>query len=120
MTHFGRNLKLSVDAARRDAVRRFYQQGFGCEHKPAHDRLDQFIFAAGESLGVFYVDADKALPDSAWEFAPWLEFLVDDVPAAEARLLDAGAVRVEFMDKTHPYLRGPGGPVFRLAKRAGA
>ena len=117
MTHFGRNVKLSIDTARRDAVRRFYEQGFGCTRKSPRDDLDQFFFAEGASVGVFYVDAAKALPDDAWTVAPWLEYLVDDVAATERALLDAGATSVDFADRTHPYLRGPGGPVFRLAKR---
>ena len=115
MAHFGRNLKLSIDPARRDAVRRFYEDGFGCERRSPRDDLDQFLFDDGGSVGVFYVDA--ALPDDAWAAAPWLEYLVDDPDAGAARLLAAGAVRVEFSDASHPYLRGPGGPVFRLGRR---
>lgn len=118
MANFGRNVKLSADRALQAAVRRFYEEGFGCERKSPREDLDQFLFAAGESVGVFYVDAARALPDSVWELAPWLEFLVEDVPSAEQKLLDAGGVRVDFMDKSHPYLRGPGGPVFRLAPLA--
>ena len=120
MTHFGRNVKLSIDEALRDDVRRFYERGLGCARGASGDRFDQFLFDAGESVGVFYVEAAEALPDAAWAFAPWLEYLVDDVPAAEARLLAAGAVRVPFHDTKHPYLRGPGGPVFRLAPREAA
>ena len=117
MTHFGRNLKLSIDTGRRNAVRRFYEEGFGCERKSPRDDLDMFLFAEGASVGVFYVAEGKALPDAAWDVAPWLEYLVDDPAAVTARLLAAGAVRVPFDDATHPYLRGPGGPVFRLARR---
>ena len=38
MAHFGRNLKLSIDPARRDAVRRFYEDGFGCERRSPRAR----------------------------------------------------------------------------------
>jgi hypothetical protein len=117
MAHFGRNLKLSIDLAARDAVRRFYERGFACERRSPRDDLDQFLFEDGGSVGVFYVPAERALPASAWEFAPWLEYLVDDVEAATARLLAAGAERVDFADRTHPYLLAPGGPIFRLGRR---
>lgn len=117
MAHFGRNLKLSIDLARRDAVRRFYEDGFGCERRTPRDDLDQFLFEDGGSVGVFYVTAAEALPDDAWAMAPWLEYLVDDPAAALDRLLAAGGVRVPFWDTAHAYLRGPGGPVFRLARR---
>lgn len=118
MSRFGTHLKLSVDRALRDAVRRFYTEGLGAERRTPSDALDQFIFADGGSLGVFYIAAAQALPEGAWEFAPWLEFLVDDDPeAVAARLVALGAARVDFIDHTHPYLRGPGGPVFRLARR---
>ncbi|MFO0628103.1 MAG: VOC family protein [Polyangiales bacterium] len=116
MSRFGTHLKLSVDRALRDRVRAFYVDGFGCTLRDGGDALDQFLFAQGESLGVFYIEAAEALPDAAWSVAPWLEFLVDDPDATAARLLAAGASPVEFMDRAHPYLRGPGGPVFRLAK----
>ena len=117
MAHFGRNLKLTIDLARRDAVRRFYEEGFGCQRRSPRDDLDQFIFEDGGSVGVFFVPAEKALPDDAWAAAPWLEYLVDDPEASLAALLAAGGERVEFSDPTHPYLRGPGGPVFRLGRR---
>lgn len=116
VARFGRNLKISVDASLREAVRRFFLEGFGCSLKHSGDALDQFAFADGESLGAFYVPAERALGREAYDVAPWLEFLVDDVAAAEARLVAAGGERVDFMDKSHPYLRAPGGPVFRLAK----
>ena len=116
MSRFGTHLKLSIDRALRARVRAFDVDGFGCALRDGGDALDQFLFARGESLGVFYIDAAQALPDDAWAFAPWLEFLVDDPDEAAARLLAAGATRVEFFDRAHTYLRGPGGPVFRLAK----
>lgn len=117
MAHFGRNLKLSAATTDRDAVRRFYEQGFGAGRRSPRDDLDQFLFEDGGSVGVFYVSPERALPDSVWEFAPWLEYLVDDPDAAAERLVAAGAVRVDFVDRSHPYLRGPGGPVFRLGRR---
>ena len=116
MSRFGTHLKLSVDRALRERVRRFYLDGLGCALRDGGDALDQFLFDGGESLGVFYIDAAQALPEGAWEVAPWLEFLVDAPAAAAQRLLAAGATRVEFADRAHTYLRGPGGPVFRLAK----
>ena len=42
---------------------------------------------------------------------------VEDVEQGVARLLAAGATRVDFADRSHPYLLAPGGPVFRLARR---
>jgi hypothetical protein len=116
VARFGRNLKISVDASLRGAVRRFFIDGFGCALKHSGDAIDQFAFDDGASLGAFYVPAERALGREAYDVAPWLEFLVDDVAAAEARLLAAGGERVDFMDVSHPYLRAPGGPVFRLAK----
>lgn len=116
MSSFGSHLKLSIDRALRDDVRRFYTEGFGARQQSPSEALDQFIFDDGGSVGVFYVTAAQALPEAAWEFAPWLEYHVDDPEAVAARLVALGAARVDFMDRTHPYLRGPGGPVFRLAK----
>lgn len=118
MANFGRNIKLSAAHAQRDAIRRFYERGFGCERRSPREDLDQFIFEAGESLGVFYVPAERALGDDAWDAAPWLEFIVDDPEAAKAALVEAGGAVVDFADRSHHYLRGPAGPVFRLAKRA--
>ena len=116
MNAFGRNLKLSIDRALRDRVRRFYTEGFGCTLDDANPAWDRFVFPSGDSLGAFWIDHEQALADSAWRVAPWLEFLVDDPEATAARLVDLGAERVDFVDRTHPYLRGPGGPVFRLAR----
>jgi hypothetical protein len=117
MTDFGRNLKLSIDLALRDAVRRFYEEGLGATRRSPREDLDQFLLADGFSVGVFYVSPEVALPEGAWTWAPWLEYRVDDVPGTLAKLLALGAVRVPFEDASHPYLRGPGGPVFRLAPR---
>lgn len=117
MASFGRNLKLSIDRALRDDVRRFFTEGFGAPLGQSTDGFDLFSFEGGANVGAFYVDAEKALSPAAYTHAPWLEFAVDDVAAAEQKLLAAGGTAVDFMDKSHPYLRVPGGPVFRLAKR---
>jgi hypothetical protein len=116
MSRFGTNIKLSVDHARQDTVQRFYEEGLGCRRQSPRADLDMFTFADGGSVGVFYVAADVALPDSAWEVAPWLEFLVEDPEATAARLVEVGGVRIDFADRSHPYLLAPGGPIFRLAK----
>lgn len=117
MSGFGRNLKITIDVARRDEVRRFFEEGLGCARRSPDASLDLFTFDDGCTAGAFYVPASEALPHEAYERAPWLEFLVDDVSAMEAKLGALGAERVAFQDTTHPYLRVPGGPVFRLAKR---
>lgn len=117
MSQFGRNLKITIDAARRDEVRSFFEEGLGCTRRSPDASLDLFAFEDGCTAGAFYVPASEALSHEAYARAPWLEFLVDDVDATTAKLTALGAERVAFHDTTHPYLRVPGGPVFRLAKR---
>jgi catechol 2,3-dioxygenase-like lactoylglutathione lyase family enzyme len=67
----------------------------------------------GFEAGAFrlYIDGGPAL-------APVLEFLVDDLPAAKARLLTYGCT-VEKEDPAVPccYLRDPFGLVFNLGRR---
>lgn len=114
MTRFGKNLKLSVHPDLRADVRRFWGEGLGGAHAAPREDLDQFRFFDGAAIGVFYTP--DVLPEDAWAAAPWLEFFVDEDPeAVAARLVELGGVRVAGLT-AHPYVRAPGGPVFRLAR----
>jgi hypothetical protein len=118
MSEFGKNLKITVDEAHRELTRRVFRDALGCEVKNPGPNLEIYAFANGCGLGAFYVKADEALPEAALKKAPWLEFLVDDPAAAGARLAELGVRPFDYTDKTHSYYCPPGGPVFRLAKRA--
>lgn len=109
-------MKLSASPSRRDAIRRFYEAGFGCTRKSPRDELDLFYFDDGAMLGVFYDPDEALLRDEDWPRALWIEFLVDDPDEAATRLCALGATPVDAVDTTHRYLRAPSGPVFRLAK----
>ena len=115
MTRFGTNLRLNLDISHRDAVRGFFEQGLGCSRRAPKDTIDLFALEDGGMVGVFYVTSDKALAREAYDIAPWLEFRVKNPVETARSLLGYGAERVENPDSEHPYLRIPGGPIFRLA-----
>jgi hypothetical protein len=118
MTEFGKNLKITVNEAHRELTRRVFRDALGCNVKTPQANLEIYAFADGCGLGAFYVAAEQALPDAEHKKAPWLEFRVDDPEAAGARLAELGVQPFSYTDTTHSYYCPPGGPVFRLAKRA--
>lgn len=115
MTSFGRNLKIDADVTLRDTVRRFYEEGLGCARRSPRDVLDLFDFEDG-CFAVFYV-TEGALDDALWAKSVWLEFLVDVPKATAEKLLALGGTATKGATD-HPYVRAPGGPIFRLAPRA--
>lgn len=115
MTSFGRNMKVDVDNAQRDAVRRFWEEGLGCKRRSPREQFDLFDFEDGGCLGVFYVEGG-ALEPALWAKTVWLEFIVDDPAVTAERLVSLGGTTVKGMTE-HPYVMAPGGPIFRLAPR---
>ena len=116
MTTFGRNLKVDADRSLRDTVRRFYEEGLACARRSPRDTLDLFDFEDGGCFAVFYIDGG-ALDDALWHKAVWLEFVVDDPAGTAERLVALGGARVVGATD-HPYVRAPGGPIFRLAAKS--
>lgn len=117
MTQLGRNVKLTVDAARRAEVRAMYQDVFGCERLEPTPSLDVFRFEEGGQVGVYYASNGDAPSPEDGEKGVWLEYVVKDAPAAIQRLSAMGLDQVGYHDKAHVYFRAPGGHVFRVASR---
>ena len=117
MTHFGKNLKITVDRTHRALMQRLFVECLGCSVKKPTDDLEQYIFEDGFSLGAFFKDASEALSSADHMKAPWLELAVRDPVAARAKLAEIGIQPFEYMDKSHDYYCPPSGPVFRLSKR---
>lgn len=116
MANLGKNTKLTIAKRHREAVRRTLTEGLGLAVKPGPSPdFDLFPLGNGGTLGVAFVADAEALDDAVQERGAWLEFEVDAVDAATARLSAAGARRVDYHDKNHPYFQLPGGPVFRLS-----
>lgn len=118
MASFGKNMKWPVDRAHRDQIRAMLVDGLGAEPAAGPPHIDLYRFGEGCQIGVFPVDASEALRSEDLRKAPWLEFLVDDVEQTKEKLLALGVESVTYADQEHPYFAAPGGPVFRLAKKA--
>jgi hypothetical protein len=114
MTRLGNNTKITVGAGRRDAVRAF-ADALGAKLSSTPTGMDILLLEGETRIGFAYVPDEQALTEAQLRLAPWLELIVDDVDAAARRLAGIGLARVEYADREHPYLTGPGGFVFRLA-----
>lgn len=116
MTRFGSNMKWTVSNDLRDDIERFFTEGLGCKAQDGPvPQLRLFTFSDDGHIGVYFVAPGEALSVEDAGKAPWLEFYVDDVDAAIARLGKSGATEFEYVDKAHHYFKAPGGQVFRLA-----
>jgi hypothetical protein len=111
----GKNVKLTVARSLRDRVRAVFDALGASLVTPAPD-LDAFRMDGG-SAGFVYVADGEALTTEQMRIAPWLELTVDDVERAAARLDELAVARVDYHDRDHVYFSGPGGFVFRLARR---
>jgi hypothetical protein len=115
MATFGTHLRLTASRDLRDQLREFYRAGLQAAHATPMPDLDVFRLPDGFQIGVYFVPRDEALSQEAAEKGAWLEFVVEDAEAAADKLVALGARTVEYEDKSHRYLRAPGGQIFRLA-----
>ena len=116
MIRLGNNIKITVGAGRRDAVRAF-ADALGAELSSPQPGMDVALLDGDSRIGFAYVADEQALAEAQLRLAPWLELIVDDVEEVARRLDVVGLQRVEYADRAHPYFAGPGGFVFRLALR---
>jgi hypothetical protein len=117
MAQIGLNHRLNVAKPHKDATRALYQGVLGASVTSPRPDVEIFTFANSSGIGVFYVDPGEALTPAQHMRAIWLEFEVDDEPAAAAGLERLGMRPFEYFDKEHKYFQAPGGQVFRLAGR---
>lgn len=115
MASIGNNQKWSLSSLERTAVRAFFETGLSARRAKEVGDFDLFELDAGQLIGVQYVPPDLALRPEQAALAPWLEFGVEDVDAAVARLDGIGLKRVTYHDTQHVYFTAPGGIVFRVA-----
>ena len=117
-TTFGRNVKVTVAAEHREALNDIQKNVLGAQQASPRPNLDTFKLADGYNLGFFFVERTCALDDDAMRRAPWLELLVDDPEAAARAVVERGAARIDYEDKSHPYVKLPGGLTLRFARPA--
>src|SRR5688572_30761236 len=115
-TTFGKNVKITVATDHREALKDILQNVLGAERATPRPNLDTFKFGDGFNIGFFFVPAKEALDDNAMRLAPWLELLVDDPEAAARAVVERGAGRIDYEDKSHPYVMLPGGLTLRFAR----
>lgn len=115
MATFGSNIRLTASRDLRSTVRGFYGKGLRAACTSPMPDLDVFRLPDGFQIGVYFIAPDQALAPEEAEKSAWLEFVVDDEPAAARELLELGAESVDYQDKSHRYFRAPGGQIFRLA-----
>lgn len=118
-TTFGRNLKITVAEQHRNALSAILAGVLGAEKGTPRPNLDTFKLDDGFNIGFFFVPASQALAEDAMHIAPWLELLVDDPENAARAVIAHGAGRVEYEDKSHPYVKLPGGLTLRFARASG-
>jgi hypothetical protein len=115
-TILGSNMKWTASSAVQSGMRAFFEEGLGAQRVKELPEMDVFSLGnAKGTIGVAYVEASKALSVEQAAVAPWVEFLVADVPAAVERMSKLGLEKLEYHDKEHSYFRAPSGVVFRLA-----
>ncbi len=114
MIRLGHNIKITVGASRRAAVRAF-ADALGAKLVSPSDSMDAAALDGDTRIGFAYVPDDQALTEAQLRLAPWLEIVVDDVGGVVDRLTAQGLARVEYPDREHAYFTGPGGWVFRIA-----
>ncbi|HEU5059104.1 MAG TPA: VOC family protein [Kofleriaceae bacterium] len=115
MATFGTHLRLTASRDERDTVREFYRAGLRAAQSTPMPDLDVFRLPDGFQIGIYFLPREQALGPAEAEKAAWLEFVVDDAEAAADELVALGASTVDYEDKSHRYLRAPGGQIFRLA-----
>ena len=120
MASIGNNQKWSLSSLERSAVRTFFETGLIAKRLKEDGELDLFQLDAGQLIGVQYLAPARALSPEQAGLAPWLEFGVDDLGSAVARMDQLGLKRVEYHDEAHVYFTAPGGIVFRLMARQAA
>jgi len=118
-TTFGRNVKVTVAEQHREALQAILAGVLGAQKASPRPNLDTFKFGDGFNIGFFFVPAKEALSEDAMHIAPWLELLVDDPEAAARAVIERGAGRIDYEDKSHPYVKLPGGLTLRFARAAG-
>ena len=101
----------------KEQTRALYEGVLAASVKSPRPDVDIFTFANVSGISIFYVEPDEALTPAHHINAIWLEFEVDDEPAAAVGLENLGMRPIEYFDEEHQYFQGPGGQVFRLAKR---
>jgi hypothetical protein len=116
MAQIGLNHRLSVANTLKGETRALYEGALGAALISPRQDLDVFTFANGSGIGVFYVDSSEALTPAQHRQAIWLEFEVEDEPAAAVALEKLGILPFEYFDKDHKYFQAAGGQVFRLAQ----
>lgn len=115
MARTGRNMRITVAKAERDALRRALVDVIGAKHVPVRDTFEAFVLDDGFSLGVDFTDEGGLSPEDARDKGVWIELLVDDVEATNAKLREAGVASFDYPpDPDNTYFWLPGGPVFRL------
>ena len=118
MTSFGKNMRITVGEQHRSLTRQVFTEVLGCSMKSPAPDLEVYGFEDGFGLGAYYVPAAQALDGEEHLKAPWLELCVADPEQTQRRLGELGIHPFDYADKAHAYYRTPGGPVFRLARRA--
>lgn len=117
MAKTGKNMRITVGSAHRDALRRCLVDVLGAQHHPVRDTFEAFVLEDGFSLGVNFIEGEGIPPETARDLGVWIEFLVADVDASHAALADAGVQSFRYEpDPDNLYFWLPGGPVFRLGK----
>jgi len=116
-TSYGKNMKWTVGAPHREALRAAFEQGLRISRHSADGDVDIYGLPNDSWIAIVYVPAAEALTEDQLRKAPWLELLVDEVEPAAERLVGLGVTKVPYKATTHPYFQLPGGPVLRLAKR---
>lgn len=116
MSSIGKNMKWTMSSALRDRLRSFFEKGLEAKRVKEDAAMDAFALAPGQTIGVEYVEDDRALSADQLPLSPWLEFLSPKVGDAVARMEQLGLERLEYHDTAHAYFKAPGGIVFRLAQ----
>jgi hypothetical protein len=117
MAQIGLNHHLNVANTLKRETRALYEGVLEARMHSPRPEVEIFTFANGSGIGVSYIDPAEALTPAQHRRAVWLEFEVDDEPAAVAGLARLGLEPFEYFDKAHRYFQAPGGQVFRLAQR---
>ena len=118
MSTMGRNMKLTVDEAHRDSLRRVMVELLGAKNESVSEAFEVFLLEDGFNLGVYFTEGGGMSAADARDRGVWIELLVDDVDGANQRLLEGGVERCVYdVDPANTYFWLPGGPVFRLGER---
>lgn len=117
MTNLGKNALVHVAREWRERWRDLCEGVLRLDRQAELEDMDVYRFSDGGSLGVVFRDP-AALPSlELYKNAVWLEFEVDDLDGAVAQLIALDMPPLEHFERSHPYFRGPGGPIFRLAPK---